>query len=239
MIERNETLNDDCSASFMALQNICNFKKYDVNASNFNVIDKLSNLSNDFVNFSTWNNAKGPSYDLESEYHKVITDDGVCYSSSMLSEQDFYTKAMSYKLRYPRHDIRSNWTIFGYESTEFSYPPRVMGAGKNSSVQIKLSMRRKDIDYVCKRGGTGFTLTLHTPDEMPQTSFHSYKIPFDHETLIAILPKVTTTSPELIRYLPKKRQCYFNGEKILKFFENYNQANCQLECLAGMCNFAR
>lgn len=236
MIKSNEILNQDDSASFKALQNICNFKKYDVNASNYNVIDQLSKLSLDFTKFSTENNARGPSYELGSVYFKVITDEGICYSASMLSEKDFYTKAMSYELRYPRHGDRSNWTIFGYESGSFSYPPRVMGAGKNSGVQMKLSMRRKDIDYVCKSGGTGFTLTLHTPDEMPQTSFHSYNIPFGHETFIAILPKVTTTSPELRRYSPKKRQCYFKGEKILKFFKNYNQANCRQECLAGIRN---
>lgn len=108
-----------------------------------------------------------------------------------------------------------------------------MGSGRKAGMTLRLMMERKDIDYACKGAVNGFRLTLHTPDEVPRTASHFYRIPFDAETLIAITPRGISTSEDLRNYKPKKRQCFFPGEKRLKFFKSYTQANCKMECLAG------
>jgi amiloride-sensitive sodium channel len=41
-------------------------------------------------------------------------------------------------------------------------------------------------------------------------------------------------SPELQKYDVKYRQCYFDGEKKLKFFKIYTEKNCKFECLTNL-----
>jgi len=60
-----------------------------------------------------------------------------------------------------------------------------------------------------------------------------FRIPFDQEVLISIRPKIITTSDGLKHYEPNRRQCYFQKEKELRYFNIYSQSNCELECLAN------
>lgn len=51
--------------------------------------------------------------------------------------------------------------------------------------------------------------------------------------LISIRPKIITTSDGLKHYEPHRRQCYFQRERRLRYFNTYSQTNCELECLAN------
>lgn len=99
---------------------------------------------------------------------------------------------------------------------------------------LRLVMKRRDIDFKCKGPVNGFRMTLHTPDEVPRTASQFFRLPLDAETLLAITPRGISTSEDLKTYKPKKRQCYFPGEKMLQFFRSYTQANCKRECLSGI-----
>jgi Amiloride-sensitive sodium channel len=77
-------------------------------------------------------------------------------------------------------------------------------------------------------------LTLHSPDDLPISFEDDYQtsLKFGSATDILITPKLTQTDDNL-RYLsPSERQCYFEGERRLKFFKIYTQSNCELECLS-------
>lgn len=140
---------------------------------------------------------------------------------------------MARSLRFPNHKQNSTWTIFGYDNNDpVAYPKRVMGSGRKSGMSIHLIMRKKDVNNACKESN-GFRLALHTPDEFPDMSSLYYKIPFNKETMMSVQPKVMMTSDELKEYRPRKRQCYFENDKPLKFFKAYTQSNCKLECLTG------
>lgn len=153
----------------------------------------------------------------------------------MLDEKDFYKREMDPTLRLPKVGKRSNWSVFGYDKQTGSmvHPVRILGSGKNAGIYIRLRMRKKDIDYACREDSNGYRLMLHTPDEMPQVASHYIKIPFDVRTLISVKPRVMSTSENLKHYKPKKRQCFFSGEKRLKYFKAYTQSNCKLECYSG------
>lgn len=49
---------------------------------------------------------------------------------------------------------------------------------------------------------------------------------------MTVTPEITQSDDDLRNVAPEKRRCYFEGEKKLKYFQNYTQRNCELECLS-------
>jgi hypothetical protein len=100
---------------------------------------------------------------------------------------------------------------------------------------------------------------LHTPDEIPAVGEQFYRLPTNQELYMAVQPVVMTTSSDLKPYLPEKnetkfifglligrkklinficrRQCLFEDERKLQFFQTYKLNNCNLECLANYIYF--
>lgn len=232
--EANETLTANESKGLQALSQICDFNNEYINKT-VNITKNLHKIANNFADNSFASIANSEMMAFKTFAHETITGEGICYSFNVLDRKDLYKRDMIRSLRFPRHNKRSNWTVFGYddETEAMAYPIRILGSGKKAGISIVLRMRRKDIDYSCKDTAEGFRLTLHTPDETAMPASHFYRIPFDAETLIAIQPRVMSTSDNLKRYEPKKRQCFFPGERHLNFFKSYTQSNCKLECLTG------
>lgn len=248
MIEANETLNRSDTIALHTLSQVCDIERFssvsdtirikleDTNISNVYIADKLREIANNFYDLSSIAFINNRIVGFHKLTRRIITGEGVCYSFNMLDRRDLYKKEMVESLLYPKlhKSLRSNWTVFGYNVKDLdTYPQRIIGSGQKAGVTFILKMRRKDIDYACKDTAEGFRVTLHTPDELPMSTSHFYKIPFDAETLIRLQPRVMSTSDNLKHYKPKKRQCYFQGEKSLKYFKSYTQSNCKLECLTG------
>lgn len=51
--------------------------------------------------------------------------------------------------------------------------------------------------------------------------------------IILISPTVIVASEGLRSYSPDVRQCFFDSERILKYFRVYTQQNCELECISN------
>lgn len=75
---------------------------------------------------------------------------------------------------------------------------------------------------------------FHLPNEMP-TKFHP-KIPIVFGTYNQIFYSVKSyrTDESIRHYLPDVRECYFEGERNLKFFKTYSKAHCEVECMANL-----
>lgn len=50
---------------------------------------------------------------------------------------------------------------------------------------------------------------------------------------IQVTPEIIKTERNLKSIEPSERECYFEGEKFLKFFKIYSDKNCELECMAN------
>jgi acid-sensing ion channel, other len=236
-IHSNETLTKEERKKYEAIFQVCDIIDHNPTQRTFvpYIVRTLRDISNDFASFSSVKIAQFPKT-FESVFKKMITSNGVCYTYNMLDAEDLYNAEMAHYLRTPVATNRSDWTIFGYNNFDSdTYPSRVLGSGKEAELEITLKMKKKNVDFACKSSANGFRLTLHTPDELPQTMSHFHRIPFNVETLISIEPKVMATSKNLRHYQPGKRQCYYSKEKKLKFFKSYSQMNCKLECFVGRC----
>ncbi|KXJ80275.1 hypothetical protein RP20_CCG025753 [Aedes albopictus] len=114
-------------------------------------------------------------------------------------------------------------------------PYRGLGSGRYAACNLILTGHKKDLSSACEDSlNRGHKILLHSPVDYPQM-INSVVIPFEHVTQIAVKPLVVKTSPnpKLRSYPPETRQCFFDGERYLKYFLIYTQNNCEIECLSN------
>ncbi|XP_031621556.1 pickpocket protein 28-like [Contarinia nasturtii] len=133
----------------------------------------------------------------------------------------------------------SGWTLEGGYVDGFkgrTYPNRVIGSDRKHSLDLVLSLNEQDEPFVCHLFLSGFTVHLNPPGEQ----ISEFQLGSDVETSvdvkITIKPKLKSISKGLSAYKPNQRQCLFNSEKRLRFYNIYTKINCEEECLA---NFTR
>lgn len=232
-------LNKSESAQLAALYQVCDIKNDDFEEENLNYGEVLRNIANSYFERSTVSIASEEDEKFTEHFHEVMTEEGLCHTFNMLNEQDLFTKNMTNDLRYPKHEKSSNWTIYGYgeNDKDDTYPFRVMGSGAKAGIYIKLKMLKRNNDNFCKNTN-GFRLVLHTPDEMPQPRSLYYQIPLKTMTVMAIQPRVMSTSDDMKKYRPEDRQCSYDDENQLKYFKQYSQRNCDMENFASKFFFS-
>ncbi|XP_055295138.1 pickpocket protein 28-like [Sitodiplosis mosellana] len=132
----------------------------------------------------------------------------------------------------------THWNVEdGYDSNvdqSIVYPYRVFGTGLRYSILAYLIVLLNNDHQYCNDASRGFTVTIHSPDELPRPGDDFIRIPVEHKfSTISIKPSMITTSSGLRNYLPQARGCFFRTERSLRFFKSYNQRNCELECKAN------
>lgn len=67
---------------------------------------------------------------------------------------------------------------------------------------------------------------------MPDFEKHNLLVGPNAAVTASITPSILEVSHIIKSHSLEQRNCYFLEERQLKFFKNYNQANCFMECLA-------
>lgn len=142
----------------------------------------------------------------------------------------------------PQNVTKSTWTLEnGYtdfntkaEQFDLTYPHHSYGAGLRGGLNVLLRLYDYDLEYMCRGPVQGFKVLLHLPNEYPQIANHYFRVPLNMETFVTITPRVTTTANSLKYHKPESRGCYYSNERQLKFFNEYTQRNCELECISNI-----
>lgn len=74
-------------------------------------------------------------------------------------------------------------------------------------------------------------VTVHAPDETPFVSRHFVRLSPDGETMLTVRPLATRVDSKLRGLDVQQRQCLFTDERHLKYFRQYTQRNCEIECV--------
>lgn len=171
----------------------------------------------------------------ESVMKLILTHDGFCYTHNMIDFYEIFNEDVissdfdSYKLDSftfkPNH-----WTLNrGYQTSEDIVPFRAV---YGNSFKLLMSINESNTD-LCKDRREGFKVTYHLPNEIP-TVFHDHDfIGFQRKLVVEIKPQVHSMDPTLQKFSVDKRRCYFDGERMLKFFKSYTKIQCNLECLTN------
>jgi acid-sensing ion channel, other len=79
---------------------------------------------------------------------------------------------------------------------------------------------------------------VHSPYELPGSYdlIDIFMFDFGFELDILITPEIIRTDEDLRSYEPKKRGCYFEDERRLKYFQVYTRRNCEFECVKDNLN---
>ncbi|XP_075167591.1 pickpocket protein 28-like [Haematobia irritans] len=174
-------------------------------------------------------------------FTRVYTDEGICYAFNSLRANDMYHDVVvRNKMRTETSEIYNiaplNWSLEeGYTDVGelHTYPARVLNSGSTAGLRVFLQSFIDEVDYTCQGPIQGFKVMLHSPDDVPSVSKHFVRISMDKEVIIAVKPKMITTSADIAAYDPAKRRCFMRKDRQLKFYKIYSQNNCERECLTN------
>ncbi|XP_045451428.1 pickpocket protein 28-like [Melitaea cinxia] len=198
-------------------------------------IKKVSPSLKDIFTTITWKDKLCPDLNL---FLPILTEEGYCYTFNTISaNQLLRIENLNTDYNYLKSsNEKQTWTLEnGYPpNTPFeTYPHRGTGYGDNAGLSLLLQAKKKDFDYLCSGPIQGFKILLHNPADFPRLSQQYLSISLGRNVIIAVKPKMMTTSEGLKSYNPRRRQCFFSSERYLRFFKVYTQVNCETECLTN------
>ncbi|KAG5666157.1 hypothetical protein PVAND_017708 [Polypedilum vanderplanki] len=226
---------------------------FDDKRSDFDIVKVLndSSLRTDEI-FLLCSYKKTLAADCNNIFNKVLTDNGFCHSANMQGYNTIFNKNVLSKDfdSYKRKNISSSWlhktrqvnddneTIYwtldsGYidDSDDSNVIPK--RANKQNFFNNYLFINHIDKENYCPQLGKIFKIFFHLPNEMPTIFNREYSIEIGHQKLMFLNAKLYTSDESLKGYTPKQRQCYFEGEKNLKFFKSYTKSHCDWECVTN------
>ncbi|XP_063915457.1 pickpocket protein 28-like [Zophobas morio] len=234
------SLTDEELQKFYDVSLICDNYLYQKGnkTTSFETIQYLINIAPPFHQVVMGCKWTGTNETCDNLFSPVLTEDGICFTFNMLDRSELFTNAVYLHGDYlMSHDKRSGgWTLEnGYpdKAGKETFPRRTMSAGPSFGLLLLLGAYEEDLDYICRGPMQGFKVLLHHPAEVPDTKIQYFRVPLNTETAVAIKPDVSTTSPGLKNYDPHQRQCFFAQGRQLKFYQDYTQQNCQMECVAN------
>ncbi|KAG5676491.1 hypothetical protein PVAND_006322 [Polypedilum vanderplanki] len=189
----------------------------------------------------------------EKILNRVLTNNGYCYTLNMQGYHTIFNNEISKHFEsYRRKTISKSfdkeqklynetfndekdkeiWTLDkGYTTNDDDVFP--IRAIKINQLSVYMKLTEKDATNLCLSQGKGYKIIFHLPNEIP-TPFHDeYFIPFNFERMMTLTAKSIRPDPELKKYSPSARRCYFEGERKLKFFNSYTKAHCDYECMTN------
>ncbi|XP_021708162.1 pickpocket protein 28 [Aedes aegypti] len=209
---------------------------YDRVETDFDVYEIIRNISvplEEIILFCRINGAH--CHELFSE---TVTDEGICFTINGFSHYNMFQDGVLHNeynyLNEPKNV--TGWTMEGGYSNPKkkleSHPIRVLGSGFGAGLSMDLLTPQEDVEQHC-RAQQGFKVIIHPSSEYPQVTKSFSLVTYSRDVTIAVRPVIMRTSPELHSYDPRRRHCYFNHERQLKFFRIYSQSNCELECVTN------
>jgi acid-sensing ion channel, other len=158
-------------------------------------------------------------------FKEVVTEGGVCF---VFNSFEVFRKSNE-----SLDDTIEEWTLEGGYKNNTGHIDIHPRAGSKFALNMGFTVNQRMTDSLCKGGIQAFKVYLHLPNEAPQIAKHFYLLPFYQYTQFYLNPKVTITVPELRDFPVEKRQCYFSDERYLRFFKQYTQNNCEVECVVN------
>jgi amiloride-sensitive sodium channel len=175
---------------------------------------------NDVVLFCKFHNNL---IDCSKLFKEVITDEGICYSMNLLNASEIFTQN---EHRSEDSKSESMWDLKnGYkDKKEFDVFPKRALSNYLFGLNVVLSLKTSDLDFMCKGPVQGFKVKIHSPNDFPQISEGFLRVPLNEEVIVGLKPEITSDETKF------DGTCHTQESKSLKYFKSYSQQNCLDEC---------
>ncbi|CAG9863465.1 unnamed protein product [Phyllotreta striolata] len=199
----------------------------------------LADGATQFLESCTW---MGEKMSCREIFRPIVTDEGLCYTFNMLENDDIFSNVSfvpNFNHPTASDGLYSNtklWSVdngYSDDAPVHTYPRRALLSGYTNALVVNLKINISDIDYACT-SFQGYQVVLHQAIRYPIVQIHHFRVPIRKAVIVAISPTQMENSEEVNDYSLDKRDCFLQGEKMLKFFKNYTQNNCELECVANL-----
>lgn len=154
---------------------------------------------------------------------RILTFRGMCYSINMLNFSSIFNSEVIHKdfQTYSNNKI-SEWSIErGYFSPNVTYPSRH---------GTKLCVYLNKTDAVNSWPNNFIKINFHFPNEIPTPSHKTYSVEYGSTTTYDVKVQSHRYDKGMKSVPIAWRKCYFDGEKILKYFRSYTKFHCEIEC---------
>lgn len=174
------------------------------------------------------------SIQCKPSFTTYMTDEGLCCTFNGIHPKFMFKNyhAEDFVAKDSEEIAYITWTPengYGVSPNSTHYPRPVQGAGSNMGLTLMLDADVSNY-YCSSTSSSGFKILLHSPAETPKMSNFAFSVATGQETKIVITPRISEAT-NLIRNIPlKKRQCIFDGESNLSFYNIYSKKNCEMEC---------
>ncbi|KAL7010701.1 hypothetical protein ACKWTF_016843 [Chironomus riparius] len=168
-----------------------------------------------------------------------LTPYGYCFTFNVINDTDLLnTEQVSSDFFYTR-DIK----LYKKEVNAFHLPPKstlefdaeypwsAKLSDQDSGLSVAMRSDNRSKDWWCSRY-EGFRYFIHGTNEL-LSSTNRFQLQFGELTELLIKPKMTITEEDLRDYTLERRNCFFDGEKKLRYFKQYTKYNCEQECLSN------
>lgn len=109
-----------------------------------------------------------------------------------------------------------------------TFPAR---ANRENFMMLPMALNKSEAGNFCDF--KEFSFWVHKPNEMPTIFHKAYSLEYYRMKRFLITAVSFQHDASLRTYKPHQRDCYFEGERELKFFKSYTKSNCDWECLTN------
>ncbi|KAG5667483.1 hypothetical protein PVAND_015463 [Polypedilum vanderplanki] len=192
---------------------------------NFKSIDRMrheSQVEYFKQQFATWN------YKYQVDFTEVRTYFGMGFSFNLVdSEKLFNYKIVNDEFKYKRNISMTQQSSMPKIRKKF-YPLMV---DSKSHSKFKLIVKKPTFDSSAFSNCRENKIKVHSPNFSPTFMEDNEFAELKDSVNIVVTLKIIKTDRNLRSLSPIDRDCYFVGEKKLKYFKIYTQKYCQMECV--------
>ena len=153
----------------------------------------------------------------------ISFNQGPCKTFNLANSLEMFTENVS---KIFRNDVSEPQN----RSSNEKRPYHLESAGSKYGFRLEINISKQTYKQFCTPTNGFIMVSLHSPYNLPDVSFHFAMVPFETHSRIFIKPLSIVTPDHLSSYSKNLRHCIFKYEKKLSFFKVYSRANCEMEC---------
>ncbi|XP_073954823.1 pickpocket protein 28-like [Choristoneura fumiferana] len=170
-------------------------------------------------------------------FQPIFTNYGLCFAFNSLPLNGMTNVTHPWQRSFNQDALQQplNWGLdAGYPKVfppdPTMHPFRVMASGEANGLGVELYLNASEHQPDCEGGSVGFNVIISSPTDHVYTST-IIRLPMDRMTTVEVYPITYKTDTSLRALLPDRRQCFFQDERQLEYYESYTDSNCKHDLL--------